>query len=158
MKRVFFYFNVGSSCAAILFLGFFPVNALLSGYPWTITCYNCNICRLACPAGIDPYGFVTAALINDPDHYVSTTRLRLTLAQAGALDPDMSISLNRAKMKAQEARSRGIADDTEVTVVAMKAKHAAKYCFLCANCSKQCPISLPIKDIAQELSEKGGFR
>lgn len=158
MKRVFFYFNVGSSCAAILFLGFFPINALLSGYPWTITCYNCNICRLACPAGIDPYGFVTAALINDPDHYVSTTRIRLTLAQAEALDLEMPISLNGAKMKAQEARARGIPDDTEVTIVAIKAKHAARYCFLCGNCSKQCPISLPIKDIAQELSERGGFR
>ncbi|AFM23514.1 4Fe-4S dicluster domain-containing protein [Desulfomonile tiedjei] len=158
MKRVFFYFNVGSSCAAILFLGLFPMNALLSGYPWTITCYNCNICRLACPAGIDPYGFVIAALVNDPDHYMSATRLRLRLAQAEALDPEMLVSVNKTKMKAREARITGIPEETEVTIIAMKAKHAAKYCFLCANCSKQCPISLPIKDIAQELSEKGGFR
>lgn len=158
MSRFFFYINVGFTCAAIAFLGIFPLNALLTGYPWAITCYNCNICRLACPVGIDPHGFISAALTNNPDHYISVSRLRLGLAQVESLDPEMPISLRSVKMKAGEAVAQGFHGETEVMVVAMKAKQVAKYCFLCANCTRQCPISLPIRDIAEDLSRNGGFR
>jgi ferredoxin len=158
MKRLFFYINIGAYSSTFLFLAFFPVNAFITGFPWAIICYNCNICRLACPVGIDPHGFITASLSNDPDYYISTSHLRLSLAQAQALDPDMPISIDKLKLRASEAIARGMDGGTEVMVVAMKAKHVAKFCFFCGNCSRKCPISLPIPDIADNLAKNGAFR
>jgi L-lactate utilization protein LutB len=158
MKRLLYWLNVGSYCAAIAFMGIFVLNGLLTGYPWAITCYNCNICRLACPVGIDPHGFITAALANDPNYYIATSHLRLALAQAKALDPEMPVSFDNVQLKAGEAVARGIDGGKEVMVIEMKAKHVARFCFLCGNCTKQCPISLPIKDIAEDLAKNGGFR
>lgn len=131
---------------------------MLTGYPWAITCYNCNICRLACPVGIDPHGFITAALSNDPDSYVSTSHVRLGLAQAARLDPEMTVLLGNVKLKAGNAVERGADPGSEVLVIAMKAKHVARYCFLCGNCSRKCPIGLPIQDIAESLARNGDFR
>ncbi len=157
MKRYFLYFNIGAYCSAIAFLGIFPVNAFLTGYPWAITCYNCNICRLACPIGIDPHGFIVAALTNDPDYYISTSHLRLGLAQAQALDKDMPVSAGKLTMKAGKMLESGVDAEREVNAVAMKAKHVAKFCFLCGNCARRCPIKLPIMDIAEDLAKDGGF-
>lgn len=158
MKRLFFWINVGSYVSTFVFLGIFPLNAFLTGYPWAITCYNCNICRLACPVGIDPHGFITASLSNDPDFYISTSHLRLGLAQSAKIDPEMPISIDNVKLKASEAMARGIDGGTEVMVVAMKAKDVARFCFLCGNCSRVCPINLPIPDIADNLAGNGKFR
>ena len=62
MKKTFLGVNVVCQGLILIFLAVFLVNGLAAGYPWTIACYNCNICRLACPLGIDPHGFITSVL------------------------------------------------------------------------------------------------
>ena len=157
MKKVFLRVNIFCYLVIAAFLGLSVVTSLKSGYPWAITCYNCVLCRQACPLGIDPYGFVTAAISNDADLYVEASRLRLRLGEAFDLDPNMVLNIKGSETTAGQALINGLDRDSEVLVARMKVKHAAKYCPLCGNCEKPCPIDLPLLEIIEDLQDDGEF-
>jgi hypothetical protein len=117
MKKSILLINIVCHGVIIGFLFIFVVNGLVTGYPWTLTCYNCNICRLACPLGIDPHGFITSALSNDPDLYITADHIRLTLGDAVNLDPEMVLNIDTEKIRAGEAKARGMRSDREVVVM-----------------------------------------
>jgi Fe-S oxidoreductase len=158
MKKYALIVNVVSYVIISLFLGTAVVTSFLSGYPWTLACYDCLACSGACPLDIDPRGFVTAALSNDPGLYIPAGNLRLKLSEAAAVDPAMVVVLGGKREKASAAVSRGWDPDREVTVHTIRVKDVAKYCFLCGNCDKACPIKLPIGKIIRELRDNGKFK
>jgi len=131
--------------------------SLTSGYPWSIACYNCILCKHTCPIGIDPYGFVKAAISNEPDLYIEASSIRLRLGEAAELDPRLSLKVDESEMTVQTALAKGISPDSEVTVLRMRAKDAAKFCPLCGNCEKPCPVALPIMKIIEDLKDDGKF-
>lgn len=134
------------------------VNATLARHPWAITCYNCKACNLRCPLGIDPSGYVTAALTGNPDHMMYATNIRISLDEANKVDPEMLINYQENFMTAHKALfGLGLSAETEIRVHKMRAKDAAKYDLLCGNCQKTCPINLPIEDIIRDLREDGSF-
>jgi len=157
MKKLFLHINVFCYLVIAGFLAVSVVTSLGSGYPWSIACYNCVLCRQTCPLGIDPYGFVTAAISNDPNLYIEATNVRLRLGEAVDLDPAIVLSIGGSKVTAHQALAQGVSRNTEVTVFKMKVKHAAQYCPLCGNCEKPCPINLPIMDIIEDLRDDGTF-
>lgn len=157
MKKVFLRINTVCYVAITGFLALAVWTSLSSGYPWAITCYNCVLCRQACPLGIDPYGFVTAAISNDPELYITADRIRLRLKEALDLDPDIVLKIEGLEITAAQALARGLDHKTEVTVSKMKARDAAGYCPLCGNCRKPCPIDLPILEIIEDLKDDGQF-
>ncbi len=140
-----------------LFLAGSVVASLTSGYPWSIACYNCILCKHTCPIGIDPYGFVKAAISNAPALYIEASSIRLRLGEAVDLDPHLYLKIEGSEVTAQAALERKIAPDSEVMVSRMKAKDAAKFCPLCGNCEKPCPITLPIMKIVEDLRDDGEF-
>jgi len=157
MKKTFIRINVFCYVVIVGFLALAVVTSLSSGYPWSITCYNCVLCRQKCPLGIDPYGFVTAAISNDPGLYIEAKKLRLTLEEALDVDPEMILTIGARSVKARDAVIDGLNPDTEVIVHKMKARDAAHYCPLCGNCEKDCPIDLPIMEIIEDLRDDGKF-
>ncbi|MBW1735265.1 MAG: 4Fe-4S dicluster domain-containing protein [Deltaproteobacteria bacterium] len=158
MKKAYLRINIFCYLIIAAFLVVMVTTSLRSGYPWALTCYNCVLCRQACPLGIDPYGFVTAALTSDPDLYVAATNVRLKLKEAFDLDPGMVLrTKNGTTITAARALDEGMGEDREVTVEKMKVKHAARYCVLCGNCEKVCPLNLKVMDIIMELRDDGKF-
>ncbi|MBW2149681.1 MAG: hypothetical protein JRI22_22030 [Deltaproteobacteria bacterium] len=157
MNKIFLRINVFCYLVIAGFLGLSVITSLSSAYPWAITCYNCVLCRKTCPLGIDPYGFVTAAISNDPNLYVTATNIRVRLGEAVDLDPYMVLNIKGLNVTATQALDQGLGRDTEVTVSEMKVKDAAKYCPLCGNCEKPCPINLPVMKIIEDLKDDGKF-
>ena len=141
----------------ICFLVVPVVTCLQSGYPWTLTCYNCLLCRQACPLGIDPHGFIMAAMTNDPALYINASNVRLRVGEAFDLDPQMALQIDGREVTAAEALEQNVARTKEVVTSKMKAKDAAKYCPLCGNCAKKCPINLPVLKIIEDLRDGGKF-
>lgn len=133
-------------------------NAALTRHPWTITCYNCKACNLECPLGLDPSGYVTAALTANADYMMYATKIRMSLEEALQVDPGMIIHYQGELLSAQQARSElGLSPTTEVRVYKMRAKDAARYDLLCGNCQKICPINLPVEEIIRDLRTNGRF-
>lgn len=158
MKKTYLYVNV---CCYLCIAGYLAVcaaTALRSGYPWAMTCYNCVSCRQICPLGIDPYGFISAAITNDPDIYVPATNIRMTLGQALDLDPGMTLRLSDKTLVTARELARTEPDRSrEVTTFRIKVKDAAAFCPLCGNCDRVCPIKLPVLSIIEELKYDAKF-
>ena len=157
MKKAFIRINVFCYVVIVVFLAVSVVASFRSGYPWSITCYNCVLCRQKCPLGIDPYGFVTAAISNDPGLYIEAKNLRLRLGEALEVDPNIIETAGKSAVTAKGVLDRGLDPNAEVTVSMIKAGDAARYCPLCGNCEKDCPIDLPIMEIIEDLRDDGKF-
>jgi L-lactate utilization protein LutB len=157
MKKVFVRINTVFYVLIICFLGVPVITCLQSGYPWTLTCYNCVLCRQACPLGIDPHGFIMAAMTNDPELYIGASNIRLRVGEAFDLDPQMELKIGGGEITAAKALEHGVARSKEVVTSKMRAKDAAKYCPLCGNCAKKCPIKLPVLKIIEDLKDDGKF-
>jgi len=156
--RIARYINAITAAFLATVLIVMIVNATLARHPWAITCYNCKACNLRCPLGLDPSGYVTAALTANPDHMMYATNIRISLDEANTVDPEMLINYKGNLMTARKALfGLGLSAETEIRVHKMKAKDAAKYDLLCGNCQATCPINLPIEDIIRDLREDGGF-
>ncbi len=152
MKQFFRYLNVGCYLAILFYVGFVVTSAMGSGYPWVVTCYNCGLCRQSCPVGLDPYGFIAAAMANDPTTLVQAVNVKLLPHEAALLDKAMPmITVDGKRFKAGDLPGlmRERADD-EVFVARMQARYAAAYCILCGNCERLCPIKLPIMGIIKD--------
>ena len=158
MKKVTLYINVFCYLLIACFLAATLVTALQSGYPWAVNCYNCVLCRRVCPLGFDPYGFISAAITNDPDLYMPATNVRIRLQKAVETDPFMQLRLaDGTVLTARQLVEQGGRPGDEVTVEKMKARHAARYCPLCGSCDKACPINLPVSKIIEDLRDDGLF-
>ncbi len=158
MKKIFLRINVMCYLIIVCFLALSVVTSMSSGYPWAITCYNCSLCRQACPLGIDVQGIVTAAISNDPHLSITANRIRLRLGEAMQIDPEMMLQSGRSAVRAGRLLADGTPPETEFTVSMMKAKDAAGFCPLCGNCEKPCPISLPVMKIIEDLRKDGRFK
>ncbi|MDD5205219.1 MAG: 4Fe-4S dicluster domain-containing protein, partial [Desulfobacterales bacterium] len=123
----------------------------------SIACYNCILCKQTCPIGINPYGFLRAAMSDNPDLMIEANSIRLRLGEAFEVDPGMIVRNQGWESTAREALERRTSPESEVIVSRMKAKDAAKYCPLCGNCEKPCPVKLPIMKIIEDLRDDGEF-
>lgn len=153
MKKFFSRLNIGCYAAIVFYIGFVVANALYSGYPWVITCYNCGLCRQSCPVGLDPYGFIAAAIANDPSTLVQAVNVKLLPHEAKMLDKAMPMVTGAGKrFKAGDFSEKEFKDSLkdEVFVSRMQARYAAAYCILCGNCERLCPIKLPIMAIIKD--------
>jgi Fe-S oxidoreductase len=139
------------------FLASAVVASMRSGYPWSLACYNCILCRHTCPLGINPFGFVRAAVSNDPGLYIEASSIRLSLGEAVQLDPEMVLTAEGLRCTAKDALGKKKDPELEVMAFNMKAKDAARLCPLCGNCEKPCPIGLPIMKIIEDLRDDGEF-
>ena len=158
MKKIYRYINIACYLLIAGFLATTVVTAMRSGYPWTLSCYSCMLCRRICPLGLDPYGFVSAAIANDPGLYIPATNVRMRLGEACDLDTQMPLRRKDGAVEtAEQMRSRGVGRDHEVTVHKMKVKDAARFCPLCGSCDKACPIKLPVINIIRDLQDDGRF-
>jgi Fe-S oxidoreductase len=158
MKALFFRINVFCYVIIACFLAVALITSLSSGYPWSIICYNCEACRQTCPLGIDPKGFVMAALSNDPGQYINVSNVRVRLSEAVKVDPHMVVTVGSNKLTiAKRAQAEGVESGSEVTTCKMQAKDAARYCFVCGNCDKSCPVKLQIVSIIEDLRDDGTF-
>ncbi|CCK79458.1 MULTISPECIES: hypothetical protein [Desulfobacula] len=158
MKKKFLYINVFCYLCIAAFLAATIGTSLKSGYPWAMTCYNCVLGRQICPLGIDPYGFISAAITNDPEIYVSATNIRMKLGKALDIDPNMTLILPDKSLVTAQTLSLTQKDlDYEVTTHKIKVKDAATFCPLCGNCDRVCPINLPVLKIIEDLKDDGKF-
>jgi heterodisulfide reductase subunit C len=131
--------------ALVLFLLAIVANALASRQPWVLFCYNCKACNSSCILGIDPQGFVDAALAGDPRIYIYTTNVRLRLSKAAAIDPNMVITVAGKKVAAHVALNElHVAPDTEVVTYRVQARNAARFCIQCGACERSCVLGLPL--------------
>jgi L-lactate utilization protein LutB len=140
------------------FLLLFPVLSIVSGYPWALNCYNCSSCSRSCVLGINPTGFISAATTNNPQLVMAVSNVRMKLGEAARLDPEMVIATSDgAQMTAEGAIAVGMLSDMEIMSVKMKAQDAARYCLLCGNCEKDCPVNLTLMNIIKDLKDDGKF-
>jgi ferredoxin len=157
-SRIARYINTVTAVFLATILMVMIANAALTRHPWAITCYNCKACNLKCPLGLDPSGYVTAALTANPDYMMYATKVRISLEEALQVDPGMIINHRGRLLTAQKALFELVLPrKTEVRVYKMRAKDAAKYDLLCGNCQKTCPINLPIEEIIRDLRKNGRF-
>jgi len=157
-KRIAKWLNTITAVFLASILTGLVVNATMARHPWAITCYSCKACASRCPLGIDPSGYVTAALTANPDYMMDAANLRLSLEEANRVDPDMVIECEGTLTSPRKAlEQQTISPRSEVRVYKMKAKHAARYDLLCGNCQKMCPINLSIEDIIRDLRTDGTF-
>ena len=156
VKTFFSRLNVACYAAILLYVGFVAVSALRSGYPWVITCYNCGLCRQSCPLGLDPYGFVAAAMADDPDAAMQAVNVKLLPLEARMLDTSMPLATADGRRFKAGALPADLPADRELYVLKMKAALAAKYCILCGNCEKVCPIRLPVLDVIKNFRKDTG--
>ncbi|MDR2818989.1 MAG: 4Fe-4S dicluster domain-containing protein [Desulfovibrio sp.] len=149
MKRVFFLVNIGCYLVILAYVGIVAASAVASGYPWTITCYNCGLCRQSCPIGLDPYGFIAAATANDRTTMMQAVNVKLLPHEAALLDRNMPL-VNSAGQRVDINNLTPEQARDEVFVSRMQARYAASFCILCGNCERICPIKLPIMTIIKD--------
>jgi ferredoxin len=155
MNRSLVRFNAAIMGALVLFLLAIIANALASRQPWVLFCYNCKACNSSCILGIDPQGFVDAALAGDPRVYIYTTNVRLRLARAVAIDPDMIIMVGNHKVAAHVALDElHVAPDTEVVTYRVQARNAAQFCIQCGACERSCVLGLPLLREINQLRDR----
>jgi len=150
IRKMLSWLNTGCYLVILLYLGFIAASALASGYPWAITCYNCGLCRQSCPIGLDPHGFITAAMTNDKTILMQAVNVKLLPHEARMLDSSMPLVTKEGKRVDLENIDPAQAED-EVFVVRMQARYAAAFCILCGNCDRICPIKLPVTTIIRDL-------
>lgn len=145
MKMSLVKFNAAIMGALVLFVLAIVANALASRQPWALFCYKCKACNASCILGIDPQGFVDAALAGDPRVYIYTTNVRLPLSKAVETDPNMMITTAGRKVSARVALTDlHIAPDTEVITYQVQARDAAQFCIRCGACERSCVLGLPL--------------
>ncbi len=145
MRRSLIVFNSAIVCTLVLFLLAFIANPLVARQPWVLFCYKCKACNSSCILGIDPQGFVDAALAGDARVYIYATNVRLQLSKAAAIDPDMVIMVANEKVPAHVALNElHIAPNTEVVTYQVQARNAAQFCILCGACERSCVLGLPL--------------
>jgi ferredoxin len=155
MKRSLVRFNAAIMGALVLFLLAIIANALASRQPWVLFCYNCKACNSSCVLGIDPQGFVDAALAGDPRIYIYTTNVRLALSKAAAIDPNMVIMVANRKVAAHVALNElHIAPNTEVITYQVQARNAAQFCIRCGACERSCVLGLPLLREINQLRDQ----
>jgi len=143
MKRSLVTLNAAMMMILVLFLLAIVANALASRQPWVLFCYKCKACTSSCILGIDPQGFVDAALAGDPRVYIYTTNVRLQLSKAVEIDPDMMVAAAGKKVPAHVALDElHIAPGTEVVTYQVQARHAARFCVRCGACERACVLGL----------------
>lgn len=154
MKRALRILNVAAMIILMLFLGTIVVNGLTSRQPWSLVCYKCKACDNSCVLGIDPQGFVDAALAGDPHIYMYATNVRLNLATAVATDPSMLVSIGDHHVTARAALTElHMMPQAEVVTYRVQAQHAAQFCLRCGACEKQCVLGLPLLRMIEKLRE-----
>jgi hypothetical protein len=152
MKRELQIVNVAAMSILMLFLGVIVVNGLTSRQPWSLVCYKCKACDNSCVLGIDPQGFVDAALAGNSQIYMYTTNVRLPLATAAAMDPSMLVTVGERHVTALAALNLlHIAPQKEVTTYKVQARHAAQFCLRCGACERQCVLGLPLMRMIEKL-------
>lgn len=140
------------------FLLLFPVLSFVSGYPWVLNCYNCSSCSRSCVLGINPQGFVAAAATNNPQLLMTVTNVRMKLEEAASRDLQMIIAMpDGTRMTAERAIEIGMPSDADIMSVRMTARDAARYCLLCSNCEKDCPVNLKLMNIIKDLKDDEKF-
>ncbi|MEN6436952.1 MAG: hypothetical protein ABFD97_00035 [Syntrophobacter sp.] len=151
MKRTLIKLNTTMMVVLVLFLLAIVANALASRQPWVLFCYKCKACNSSCILGIDPQGFVDAALAGDPHVYIYATNVKLQLSKAAAIDPDMIVTAAGKKVSARAALDElHISPATEVVTYQVQARHAAGFCFRCGACERACVLGLPLlREISQ---------
>jgi ferredoxin len=139
----------------VLFLLAIVANALTSRQPWALFCYKCKACNSSCILGIDPQGFVDAALAGDPHVYIYATNVRLRLSKAAAIDPNMIITVDGRKVAAYAAlHELHIAPETEVFTYQVQARNAARFCIRCGACERFCVLGLPLLREINQLRDQ----
>ena len=141
---------------ATLVMAAIVIESFSAGHPWALTCYQCKACNLKCPLGYDVSMYVAAAATDNPDLYMSSTKLQLILEEAYLTDPDMIVEINDERMSAGEAYDR-YEPERVVWVRKLRAKDAAKFDPLDGYCDSMCPVDLPITDAIRDLKEDGKF-
>ncbi len=155
MNRSLVRFNAAIMGILALFLLAIVANSLASRQPWVLSCYKCKACNSSCILGIDPQGFIDAALAGDPRIYIYTTNVKQRLSKAVAIDPDMVIMVAGKKVTAHAAlNDLRIAPDTEVATYQVQARNAAQFCIRCGACERSCVLGLPLLRIISQLRER----
>ncbi|MFH1402691.1 MAG: hypothetical protein ABIH11_00295 [Candidatus Altiarchaeota archaeon] len=149
-------FNVVAFLVIAGILALYSYTAFASGHPWALTCYQCRACNLNCPLGYDVASYMTAAVTNNPDLYMTASNLQLTVREAYDTDSGMTIEYNGERMTAGEAVKK-IPGKTVVEVRELKAKDAARFDPLEGACEKNIPLNLPITDVIRDLKDDGEF-
>ncbi len=148
-------FNVAIMGILAMFLIAIVANALMSRQPWVLFCYKCKACDSSCILGIDPQGFVDAALAGDPRIYIYATNVRLRLSKAADIDPDMIVVAEGRKVTARAALSElHISPAAEVPTYQVRARDAARFCVLCGACERSCVLGLPLLRAIGQLREQ----
>jgi len=155
MKRSLVIFNSAILSILVLYLLAFIANPLASRQPWVLFCYKCKACNSSCILGIDPQGFVDAALAGDPRVYIYATNVRLRLSKAAAIDPNMVIMVADKKVAAHVALNElHFAPDTEVVTYQVQARNAAQFCIRCGACERSCVLGLPLLREINQLRDQ----
>lgn len=164
MEKRYRQFNVLMYVVMAVIFGSFVIFGTQSGHPWALTCYQCRACNINCPLGYDVASYVTAAATNNPDLYMRATKLQLSLEESYTTDQNMIIEIDGVRMTAKEAVEKDYAADSVVWVRMLRAKDAAKFDPLCANCESYvvenktitpCPINLPVTNVIRDLRDDG---
>ncbi|MGO9315955.1 MAG: hypothetical protein ACLQBD_31390 [Syntrophobacteraceae bacterium] len=155
MKRSLVIINAAIISVLVLYLLAFIANPLAARQPWVLFCYKCKACNSSCILGIDPQGFVDAALAGDAGIYIYATNVRLRLSKADAIDPNMVIMVANKKVTAHAALNElHIAPNTEVVTYQVQARNAAQFCIRCGACERSCVLGLPLLREINQLRDQ----
>lgn len=155
MKRSLVILNAGIVSVMVLYLLAFIANPLALRQPWVLFCYKCKACNSSCVLGIDPQGFVDAALAGDPRVYIYATNVRLRLSKAAIIDPNMVIMVANKKVTAHVALNElHVAPNTEVVTYQVQARNAAQFCIRCGACERACVLGLPLLREINQLRDQ----
>ncbi|HYG70568.1 MAG TPA: hypothetical protein VD838_23040 [Anaeromyxobacteraceae bacterium] len=155
MRRALVIVNAVAVCATLGYLGWLLTDAIRARQPWVVTCYDCKACTARCVLGLDPQGFVAAALAGSGDVYVYATNVRLSARRALELDPDMLVTVGDYHPTAREAAAE-LGLDAELVTFKLKARDAARFCFRCGACEKGCVLRLPLLRVITQLRGDAG--
>ncbi|ABC80109.1 hypothetical protein [Anaeromyxobacter dehalogenans] len=150
MRRALVAVNALAVGLTLAYLGWLLGDALRAGQPWAVTCYDCKACTARCVLGLDPQGFVSAALAGSGDVYMYATNVRLRARHALEIDPGMLVTVGDRHPTAREAAAE-LGPDAEVVTFRMRARDAARACFRCGACEKGCGLRLPLLRVITQL-------